>query len=41
MKNASEVGLGAMMYEQRFIKIGSRIEKLLKGDTQVDTQTAR
>jgi hypothetical protein len=33
VKYAVEMGLGAMMYIQGFIKIGSGIQKLIAGDT--------
>jgi hypothetical protein len=41
MKYAVEMGSGAMIYIPSFIKIGSGIQKLLGGDTNTDTQTAR
>jgi hypothetical protein len=37
MKYAVEMGSGAMIYIQSFIKIGSSIQKLMRvGDTQTD-----
>jgi hypothetical protein len=38
MKYAVEMGSGAMIYVPSLIKIGSGIQKLIRGDTQ--TQTA-
>jgi hypothetical protein len=40
MKYAVEMGSGAMIYIQSFIKIGSGIQKLMGGGF-TDTQTAR
>jgi hypothetical protein len=34
MKYAVEMGSGAMIYIPSFIKIGSGIQKLIRGDTQ-------
>jgi hypothetical protein len=34
MKYAFEMGSGAMMYRPSFIKIGSGIQKLIRGDSQ-------
>jgi hypothetical protein len=34
MKYAVEMGSGAMMFIPSFIKIGSGIQKLIRGDTQ-------
>jgi hypothetical protein len=39
MKYAVEMGSGAMMYVPGFIKIGSVIQKLIKGDTHTHTHT--
>jgi hypothetical protein len=39
MKHAVEMGSGAMIYITSFIKIGSSIQKLIRGYT--DTQTYR
>jgi hypothetical protein len=38
MKHAIEMGLGAMIYIPSFIKIGSGIQKLIRGG-YTDTQT--
>jgi hypothetical protein len=38
MKHAVETGSGAMMYIPSFIKIGSRIRKLMGGREFTDTQ---
>jgi hypothetical protein len=38
MKYAVEMGLSAMLYIPSFIKIGSRIQKLMWGDTQTHRQ---
>jgi hypothetical protein len=37
MKYAAEMGSGAMIYIPSFIKIGSGIQKLTRGDTQTDS----
>jgi hypothetical protein len=34
MKYVVEIGSGAMIYIPSFIKIGSGIQKLIRGDTQ-------
>jgi hypothetical protein len=34
------MGLGAMIYIPRFIKIGSSIQKLIRGDSQTHRQPA-
>jgi hypothetical protein len=34
MKYAVEMGSGAMIYKTRFIKTGSGIQQLIRGDTQ-------
>jgi hypothetical protein len=39
MKYAIEVDSGTMIYIPSFIKIGSGIQKLLRGDTHTDTHT--
>jgi hypothetical protein len=39
MNYATEMESGTMIYISSFIKIGSGIQKLIRGDT--DTQTAR
>jgi hypothetical protein len=39
MNYAVEMGSGAMIYTQSFIKIGSGIRKLLEGDTYTETYT--
>jgi hypothetical protein len=36
MKNATEMDSGAMIYTPSFIKIGSRIQKLIGVETQTD-----
>jgi hypothetical protein len=41
MKNAIEMGSGAMIYISSFIMIGSSIKKLLGGDMHTDIQTHR
>jgi hypothetical protein len=41
MKYAVEMGSGVMIYIPSFINIGSSNEKLIRGDTLTDTQTAR
>jgi hypothetical protein len=45
MKYAVEMGSGAMIYIPSFIKIGSDMQTLIRGDkhtdTHRDTQTAR
>jgi hypothetical protein len=38
MKYAVETASGAMIYITSFIKIGSSIQKLIKGDTQTHRQ---
>jgi hypothetical protein len=38
MKYANEMGLGAMVYIPSFIKIGSAIHRLIRGDTQAHGQ---
>jgi hypothetical protein len=38
MKYAVEMGSGAMMYVPSLIKIGSGIQRLLRGDTHTDRQ---
>jgi hypothetical protein len=38
MKYAVEVGSGATIYIPSFIKIGSGIQKLIRGDTQTHRQ---
>jgi hypothetical protein len=38
MKYAVEVGSGAMIYITSFIKIGSAIRKLIRGETQTHRQ---
>jgi hypothetical protein len=40
MRNAVEMGSGAMMYIPSFIKIGSDIQKLLGGGGFTNSQTA-
>jgi hypothetical protein len=40
MKYAVEMGSDSMIYIPSFIKIGSRIQKLLGGGGYTDTQTA-
>jgi hypothetical protein len=39
MEYAVQMGSGAMIYIPGFIKIGSGIRKLIRGDTHTDTQT--
>jgi hypothetical protein len=41
MKHAVETGSGAMMHIPTFIKIGSRIQKLIEVDSQIRRQTER
>jgi hypothetical protein len=38
MKYAVEIGPGATIYIPSFVKIGSGIEKLIRGDTQTHMQ---
>jgi hypothetical protein len=40
MKYAVEIGSGALIYIQIFIKTGSSIQKLIRGWGYTDTQTA-
>jgi hypothetical protein len=40
MKHAVEMGSGAMIYIPRFIKIGSDIQKFIRGDAQTHRQNA-
>jgi hypothetical protein len=37
MNYATEMGLGAMIYKPSFIKIGSGIQKLVVGHTDIQT----
>jgi hypothetical protein len=37
MKYAVEMGSGAMVYIPSFIKIGSGIQKFMRGNTQIDS----
>jgi hypothetical protein len=41
VKYAFEMGSIVMIYIESFIKIGSGIQKLMEGDSNTDTQTAR
>jgi hypothetical protein len=36
---AVKMGSGALMYMQNFMKFGSAIQKLIRGDTHTDTDT--
>jgi hypothetical protein len=38
MKYAAEMGSGAMIYKQRFIEVGSGVQRLIFGDTQTHRQ---
>jgi hypothetical protein len=41
MKYAVEMASGSVTYIPSFIKVGSGVQKLLRGGTHADTQTAR
>jgi hypothetical protein len=41
MKCAVEMGSGAMIYIPSFIKTGSGVQKLIRGDTQTHTDSMK